>query len=185
MRIGRSLPALMLGVVALGACRGSETDTAADEPPVVTNPGPAPDTTGAAIWAHIQGADYRANWTLWPGKGQFYVGGEPHGMLLTTYMNDAALGALSASAGVMPEGAVVIKENYMPDSTLAAVTVMYKRAGYNGEHNDWFFTKHRPSGVLDTMPNGMDMEGRLPGCQNCHLGVRANDYLFTSPITGN
>ena len=184
MRIGRSLPTLMLGVVALGACGGSETDTAADEP-MMTNPGPAPDTTGAAIWAHIQGADYRTNWNLWPDKGQFYAGGEPHGMLLTTYMNDAALGALDARAGVMPEGAVLIKENYMPDSTLAAVTVMYKRSGYNGEHNDWFFTKHRPSGVLDTMPNGMDMEGRLPGCQACHLGVKANDYLFTGSLTGN
>ena len=34
------------------------------------------------------------------------------------------------------------------------------------------------------MPNGMDMEGRLPGCQNCHLGVRANDYLFTGQLGG-
>ena len=137
------------------------------------------------MWAHIQGVDYRANWTIWPGKEQFYAGNQPHGMLLTTYMNDFALEAFNAKTGSMSDGAIVVKENYMPDSTLAAVTVMYKRSGYNADHNDWFFAKHLPSGVLDTMPNGMAMEGRLPGCQNCHVGMKANDYLFTSSLTGN
>ncbi len=184
MRIGRVASVLALSVLAWTACGGSEDGSEADDTAAMPS-APDPDTTGAAMWAHIQGVDYRANWTLWPEKGQFYVGGEPHGMLLTTYMNDVALEALNAQAGSMPDGAIVIKENYMPDSTFAAVTVMYKRSGYNAEHNDWFFTKHLPSGVLDTMPNGMDMEGRLAGCQNCHLGVKANDYLFTAPITGN
>ena len=82
----------------------------------------------------------------------------------------------------MPAGAVVVKENYMPDSTLAAVTVMYKAAGYNPEHNDWFFTKHLPSGELDQTPTGMAMEGRLAGCQNCHGSVSANDYIFTGSL---
>jgi len=59
---------------------------------------------------------------------------------------------------------------------------MYKVAAYNAEHNDWFFTKHLPSGELDTMPNGMAMEGRLPGCQGCHRAQQANDYLFTGLI---
>ena len=64
------------------------------------------------------------------------------------------------------------------------VPVMYKRDGYNADHSNWFFAKYLPNGVLDTMPNGMDMEGRLPGCQNCHLGARDNDYLFTSALGG-
>ncbi len=82
----------------------------------------------------------------------------------------------------MPAGAIIVKENYMPDSTLAAVTTMFKAAGYNADHNDWFFTKHLPSGELDTAPNGMQLEGRLPGCQSCHVGVQANDYLFTGRL---
>ena len=73
----------------------------------------------------------------------------------------------------------MIKENYMPTRELAAITVMYKRAGYNAEHNDWFFTKFLPDGSLDTTPNGMAMEGRLPGCQNCHIGRRDLDYLYS------
>jgi Cytochrome P460 len=185
MGIGRVTAALVLGVV-FTACGGEGGDRVdAGDVPAVVSQYPAPDTTGAAIWAHIQGADYSANWTIWPGKGQFYAGNQPHGMLLTTYMNDVALEAFNAKTGSMPDGAIIVKENYMPDSTLAAVTVMYKRSGYNAEHNDWFFTKHLPTGDLDKMPNGMAMEGRLPGCQNCHLSKKANDYLFTSSLTGN
>jgi len=103
-------------------------------------------------------------------------------MLLTTYLNEAALGAVENQSGTMPEGSIVVKENYMPDKTLAAVTVMYKVAGYNPDHNDWFFTKHLPDGMLDKMPNGMAMEGKLPGCQGCHIAKKDNDYLFTGPI---
>ena len=140
----------------------------------------APDTTGAAMWAHIQGDDYRETWELWPGMGEFYTGNAPHGMLLTTYVNSVALQALNAGLTSMPAGAVVVKENYMPDRQLAAVTVMYKRPGYNPDHNDWFFAKHLPDGTLDQMPNGMAMEGRLPGCQGCHIAKRDADYLYTA-----
>ena len=107
------------------------------------------DTTGAAIWAHLQQSDYQSSWTLWPGKGELYTGAEPHGMLLTTYLNNIALRALNSGAPIMPPGAIIVKENYMPDRTLAAITTMFKVRGYNPDVNDWFFTKHLPSGVLD------------------------------------
>jgi hypothetical protein len=167
----------MLVGVASAAIAGDDSEGAITRSPITA---PAdPDTTGAAIWAHIQGEDYRENWDLWPGMGKMYEGNQPHGMLLTTYVNGVASEALNAGETIMPPGAIVIKENYMPNRELAAVTVMYKRAGYNGEYNDWFFSKHLPDGTLDEMPNGMAMEGRLPGCQGCHLARRDADYLYT------
>lgn len=181
----KSQVALIITVGAsmlLGACARSESGETASEEPAVMAGAAQPDTTGAAMWAYLQEVGYQSTWQLWPDKGELYTGQEPHGMLLTTYLNDVAIGALTAQAGSMPDGAIVVKENYMPDSTLAAVTVMYKRSGYNPEHNDWFFTKHLPSGELDRMPNGMAMEGRLMGCQNCHLAVSANDYIFTGSL---
>ena len=138
-----------------------------------------PDTTGAAIWAHIQEEDYQDSWELWPGLGELYQGNPPHGALLTTYVNEVVLRALNAGQTNMPAEAIVIKENYMPNRELAAVTVMYKRRGYNGDHNDWFFAKFLPDGTLDQMPNGMAMEGRLPGCQACHIAKRDADYLYS------
>jgi hypothetical protein len=144
-----------------------------------------PDTTGAAMWAYLQEVNYRESWTLWPDKGEFYAGTQPHGMLLTTYLNDAALEALTSGVGSMSAGAIVVKENYMPDTTLAAITTMFKVDGYNPDHNDWFFTKHLASGELDTAPNGMALEGRLMGCQNCHMARAGNDYIYTASLSQN
>ena len=85
--------------------------------------------------------DYRQNWELWPGKGELYEGGEPHGALFTTYMNPIALEALQSKAGAMPNGAIIVKENYTPDAVFSLVTLMYKVEGYDPENNDWFWAK--------------------------------------------
>ena len=105
-------------------------------------------------------------------------------MLLTTYLNDVALQALSSGASSMAQGAIIVKENYMPDGTLAAVTTMFKVQGYNPDVNDWFFTKHLAGGELDQTPDGMALEGRLPGCTNCHRAQQENDYLYTGQLGG-
>ncbi len=152
--LGLTLAGLSLTVLACAPAEEGQDAAATTEVQL-------PDTTGSAMWAYLQEVNYSETWTLWPDKGELYPGTQPHGMLLTTYLNDAALGALTGGAGSMPAGAMVVKENYMPDSTLAAVTTMFKVDGYNPDHNDWFFTKHLPSGELDNAPNGMALEGRL------------------------
>ena len=172
--------AAVITLFTMGACGGSAEEQASEAPAAAAaQSAPAPDTTGAAIWAHLQGVNYTETFHLWPDKGELYQGTQPHGALLTTYLNDVAFEALNGDGAVMPAGAMVVKENYMPDSTLAAITTMFKVPGYNADHADWFFTKHLASGELDKMPNDMAMEGRLPGCQNCHIAKSNNDYLFT------
>jgi len=135
-----------------------------------------PDTTAEALWAHMEEAGYTENWTLWPDKGELYMGTEPHGMLLTTYLNDLALDAVTNKAGAMSAGAIVVKENYMPDSTLAAITIMYKSEGYNQDANDWFFVKRLADGTVEA-------SGRVGGCTGCHAQVADNDYLFTGSLS--
>jgi len=135
-----------------------------------------PDTTATSLWSHLEEADYTVNFHLWPDRGELYPGTEPHGMLLTTYLNDVAHDALSNKAGSMPEGAIVVKENYMPDSILAAVTVMYKVDDYNPDFGNWFFVKRLANGTVEA-------SGRVPMCQACHSAQAANDYLFTGPLT--
>ena len=114
------LPVLGILSVALvlAACGGS------GEPEL-------PDAASASVLAYLEEVDYQENWELWPGKGEKYEGDVPHGMLLTTYLNPAALDALNGKEGVMPDGAIIIKENYTPEGVLDANTVMYKKSGYN------------------------------------------------------
>ncbi len=187
------LAALMAAsVTTMSACQSeagdSETESSPAAAPAPTAAPPAvaassaPDTTGAAMWAHLQAADYAENWELWPEKGRLYPGQQPHGAQLTTLMNDVAYRAFMSGADVFPAGSIIVKQNFMPDGMLAAVTTMYKSGGYNPDFSDWFFTKHLASGELDVMPNGMQLEGRLPGCQGCHLAKQDNDYIFTGEL---
>ncbi|NPV08221.1 MAG: c-type cytochrome [Anaerolineae bacterium] len=127
------------------------------------------------LWQILQQADYQDNWSTIPGKGTFYTGQFPHGMLLSTYLNPEAALAVASQSGSMPDGAIIVKENYLEDRTLDAYTVMWKREGYNPGHNDWFWAKYGPGGALD-------IAGAVPGCISCHGSVWSNDYIFSAPI---
>lgn len=170
---------LTMGLASAAACGGEpeEEPIEAVQPIVTDTPvaqpaqGARPDTTAEGIWAFLQEVDYRESWRRWPGTAELYPGVEPHGMLLTTYVNDLAHDALTNGAATMPPGAIIVKENYMPDSTFAAVTTMYKVQGYNPEHQDWFFAKHDPQGMVDVF-------GREPMCQDCHSTAPGGDYLY-------
>lgn len=174
----RRLVFALLVIFSLPACaEAPDAEPAGDpQPPaVVAAAAPAgvqPDTTADAMWSYLQGANYQQTWRMWPGKDRLYPGVEPHGMLLTTYVNELAYQALAAGSTTLPPGAVIVKENYMPDSTFAAVTTMYKAPGYNPAHQDWFFAKHDPQGV-------MEVAGRAAMCQACHNSAPGGDYLFT------
>ena len=134
-----------------------------------------PEATGSAVWNYLQEIEYRQNWELWPGKGEFFEGGEPHGALFTTYINPLTLGALEIKAGTIPLGGIIVKENYAPDRTFILMTVMFKVDGFNPENNNWFWANIGAAGDVQA-------EGRLAGCQACHGAARANDFVLSGPL---
>lgn len=137
------------------------------------------------LWKMMQEENYQNNWQMWPGKSALYKGTVPHGVSLTTYVNSAAYETIINKKGSMPAGAVIIKENYKPDKTLGAITVMKKIEGFNPSENDWFWVKYGPDGVVMTMvKDGMEIHlaGTVPGCLNCHGTKRVNDFVFTGNL---
>jgi hypothetical protein len=132
----------------------------------------AVETSGTAVWEHLKKVGYAKRWKMWPGKEAFYKGQEPHGVLVTTYVNGPALRGLGGKKGVMADGAIIAKENYSPEKKLMAITVMYKVKGYNPEAGNWFWAKYAPDGKVEA-------EGKVEGCIKCHSGKKANDFLFT------
>lgn len=133
-----------------------------------------PAATGKEVLAYLQQADYQS-WQLWPGKTKLYDGRHPHGAFLTTYVSKGAYLAIQGKAGSIPSGEFVVKENYTPEKTLDAITVMYKQAGYNAEGGDWFWLKYAADGTIQK-------EGMVGGCIGCHAAVKNNDWLFTGPV---
>ncbi len=152
---------LVVAAVGMAGCGGAE-------------PG-LPEPSAASVMAYLDEVEYRENWELWPDLGEKYPALEPHGMLLTTYLNPAALDALTGKKGSMPDGAIIVKENYSGGGEFEAHTVMYKRAGYNPENNDWFWLKVLADGTVKA-------EGRVEGCQSCHGQVKVNDYVWSGPL---
>ena len=134
---------------------------------------PAPD--GNAVWSFLQDSDYRQSWELWPGKGELYQGGEPHGALFTTYLNPTAFDALVNMTGTIPEGGIIIKENYTSDAVFDLITLMYKVEGFDPKNANWFWAKIGAAGDVQA-------EGKVAGCQACHGGGKANDFVLTGPL---
>jgi hypothetical protein len=174
MSVGRRISLVVALSLGVAGCPGPEEPPPAEnDRPVAPAPEPdveLPDTTGESVWSYLQEANYQ-RWQVWPNTMPFYEGTEPHGALLTTYLNDRALGALTGGDGPLPGGSLIVKESYDGDSTMVDITVMYVADGYNPRHDDFFWAKYDPDGRVD-------MAGRLDMCQACHRAA-ARSYLMT------
>ena len=131
-----------------------------------------PAAEGKAVYDYITKTNPYQSWALFPGKDKFYKGAHPHGALLTTYVNDIALKGINDKVEMLADGAIIVKENYMPDKKLGAVTVMYRVKGYNAEAGDWFWSKYSAAGMIAK-------EGKVAGCIGCHTAAITNDWVFT------
>jgi len=93
-------------------------------------------------------------------------------------------------------GLAIVKRNYggegvseqnvanNPSKYLKALTVMYKRKGYDADNQDWFWAKFSPDGSLQSNPKGMKLAGRVAkgmpkGCIACHSAAPGGDMIFT------
>lgn len=160
---GSAIVLLMAAAASASAAEPNARGNAADG---------LPPPEADAVWAHLQQQDYRESWSLWPGTSELYEGTEPHGALLSTYVNATTQAALRDGDVPLPRGSLIVKENYKPPEQLMAVTVMYKaKAGYDPEHNDWFWLKRLADGTVEA-------SGKVESCQSCHA-VSDNDYLRT------
>ncbi len=139
------------------------------------------------LWQRIQSDRYRDTWSLFPGKGKLYKGTEPHGMLLTTYVNEVAEKGLRSKVKVLPEGSILVKENYKPDKTLAAITVMEKTGPGK---DDWFWVKYMPDGsvaVKEMEKYGKRMKmpvagGKKTMCASCHAASISGVHNVMTPL---
>jgi len=136
----------------------------------ITMPGPTAEKVNEYI---VKYDPYRA-WSLWPKKGRLYKGTEPHGALLTTFINDTAYLSIRKKKG-MYDGSIIVKENYTADKKFVALSVMYKVKGYNPSAGDWFWAQYDPDGKAIA-------EGRVKKCIDCHSKKKGNDYIFTGEV---
>jgi hypothetical protein len=107
-------------------------------------------------------------WGFWPDVEGLRVGQAPHGAFIKNFVNEKAM---MPSGTAYPYGSLIVKENYMPDTTLAKLTIMYKVKGYNPDAGDWFWAVYGADGTVEA-------EGRIQGCVGCHRAREAQDHVF-------
>ncbi|MEW7997434.1 MAG: cytochrome P460 family protein [Candidatus Thiodiazotropha endolucinida] len=151
----------------------------------------------AAPFGNMDDLDYAAD--IWAGmsaagltgKGATmstpYTGMHPHGAILDTIDTKLKVGA--------NDDILIIKRNYGgegvsksavandPEKYLKAVTVMYKRKGFDAAIKDWFWVKYAPDGSVLKNPKGVSLAGRVgkgtaKGCVACHQGAPGGDMVF-------
>jgi len=121
-----------------------------------------------------------------------YEGNHPHGQALeyieTMVSVDGQDGLVMIKKNYGGEGDFdALKEGVLNDrmANLSSVTVMYQReAGYDPDHQDWYWAKFQPNGELENNPKGMSLAGRVAkgmnkGCIACHTAAPGGDYVFT------
>ncbi len=141
-----------------------------------------PDTDAAAVMEYVNETNPYTEWGTWPNDewnnfNTNLVSGAPHGNVVRIYVNEIALEAADGFDEELPEGSMIVKENYVgtdPDSPgeLDAVTIMYKVEGFNADANDWFWVKAKPDG------SQIDAEGAVDGCIGCHSQEGHQDYVL-------
>ncbi len=139
-----------------------------------------------ALWQVLTQTGYAGENAI---HGTPYTGQAPHGAIL-----DTLDGVVTVEGKI---GAVIVKRNYGgegvskeavandPDKYLKAVTVMFKRKGYDPETGDWFWVKYKPDGSLHTNPKGMMLAGKVvkgmpKGCIACHTAASGGDFVFNN-----
>ena len=133
--------------------------------------GQMPEPEATDFWSYIQNENPYEKWNQWPGMKGMYEGQSPHGEYLKLYLNEKAYQA-ATTGGEMPDGAILVKENYNKEKELVAITPMYRTQGYNPDAGDWFWTKYGDNGKVMA-------SGKVQSCIDCHAKVKNQDWLFT------
>ena len=165
---------LVLLVVSCGK-KGEKSEMAVEEAPAA-EAAVMPAADAGELWTYITETKSYQEWSYWPGYEGFQPGNSPHGKILQVFLSENGVKNIADEAkSSMDNGVIVVKENYMPDTTLAAITVMYKVEGFNPEVGDWFWAKYDVDGTVAA-------SGTPAGCIGCHGGKASNDYLFTGSV---
>lgn len=129
--------------------------------------------TAAELWSWLLDQNFAERWRHVPGEpAGKHPGGPPHGAIQQIFANDVAFEALAQKRFPLPEGAVIVKENYDAEGRLYNLAVMRKVKGYNPEGGDWFWGYFTPEG-------GVLFEGKPALCVGCHAQKKASDWVFS------
>ncbi len=123
------------------------------------------------LWSRLTAETDYSKYSYWPDHEGLTPGQSPHGAFHKVYINRLLYEALPVTEGEVPDGSIIVKENYSAGEELMNLTVMAKVEGFNAEANDWFWAAYSPKGDVA-------VAGQVQSCIDCHAGMKDNDYII-------
>jgi hypothetical protein len=172
-----------MALFAVLGMAGSSYGQASGEGTSASKDQPQPKPDAESLWTRITKADPYKDWKPYPAKGKegLYPAIErgrtpatnPHGAYMKLFINETALKAAQQNAsGPMPDGAILVMENYGRDKkTLQSIHVMYKVKEVAPEQGDWFWAAYSPDGKASEA-------GKVKNCIDCHKARQENDWKW-------
>lgn len=164
--------AVLLSMAMLISCKPAAAPSATPAAAPAAIPVALPRPEGVEVYKYITQTNSYKSWSFWPGLSAMYTGkSEAHGPVLNNYVSEDVKKALSDNSA-MPEGGIVVKENFNNEKVLQALTVMYKAKGYDPQHDDWFWGYYKPDGsIID--------QGKIKMCIDCHELAKNRPYIWS------
>ena len=159
---------ILILAALLGSCSKKAENTNVE-------PLTASNVTDKTVWERITAESDYTSYSFWPNHEGMSPGQAPHGPFHKVYINNTLAAALPIKGGIVPEGSIIVKENYSKAKEFTGTTVMVKVKNYAPEINDWFWAKYSPQGETQA-------SGQPKGCISCHEGMKKNDYIIIHPL---
>lgn len=140
-----------------------------------------PDEFYQSFWKHLTKPEssYKKWGSLTEKKG-LRASQDPHGEFVQTFANKIAIEGHTS----LPNGAVLVAENYDKDKKLRDISVMYRSKGADPQHNDWYWLKYLPDGSI---ARTSEKEGKKPmagkvatSCIECHSKAAGKDFVYSN-----
>ena len=126
------------------------------------------------FWLYLKANNYK-NWSAGPSAitDLSFADSDAHGSYVKLYMNRTAAG----NASKLPDGSVIVLENFDQFKSLDSISVMYRSDSYNKKSKNWYWVEYKPDGSL-VQQISKNQSGVINSCIECHSGAGGGDMSY-------
>lgn len=150
------------------------------DPPRATRP-QTPEEFLDSFWRFLVKKDAAYNtWTVLKRDKADDGINNPHSDISKTYANKVA----ADNPASLPDGSVLVREDYDAEKKRLSISVMYRVKDYNKDHGNWYWIKYLDNGtVVRTSKDegNKPISGKVASCIECHAKAAGKDYVFSNP----
>lgn len=126
------------------------------------------------FWLYLKANNYK-NWSAGPSAETdlSFSDSDAHGSYVKLYMNRTAAG----NASKLPDGSVIVMENFDQFKTLDSIAVMYRSDSYSKKSKNWYWVQYKPDGSL-VKQSSKNQSGVINSCIKCHSDAGGGDMSY-------